>query len=76
MTTPRLLTRPEAATYCGVAPSTFSLWVTTGKMPPAVQGTRRWDKAAIDDKLDALRGVAANDNDPYTEWMKQNAGSA
>lgn len=68
---PRLIGRKDAAAYCGIAESTFSMWVATNKMPPALPGTRRWDKAAIDDKLDALRGVAANE-DPYQKWMREN----
>lgn len=70
---PRLIGRKEAATYCGVAPSTFSLWVAAGKMPTAVQGTRRWDKAAIDAKLDEISGLAvASNEDPYQKWMREN----
>ena len=69
----RLLTRPQAAAYCGAAPSTFSMWVAAGKMPPPVPGMKRWDRQAIDDKLDALRGIAANDNQetPLEKWKRE-----
>lgn len=68
---PRLLTRAQAAAMCGIALSTFSLWVTRGTMPPAVPGTRRWDKEAIGDKLDALRGPQAKQAvDPFEEWER------
>lgn len=39
---PRLIGRVEAAAYCGIALGTFSLWVATHKMPPAIPGTRMW----------------------------------
>ena len=72
-TPPRLLTRPQAAAYCGAAPSTFSMWVAAGIVPAAVPGTKRWDRQAIDDKLDALRGIAANDNaeTPLEKWRRE-----
>ena len=53
----RLLTRQEAAAYCGLEPSAFSLWVANGTMPKPVAGSRRWDKRAIDAKLDAIAGL-------------------
>lgn len=59
----------------GIAGSTFSMWVATHKMPAAIYGTRKWDKRAIDAKLDEISGLAANDNeDPYEKWMSENAG--
>lgn len=40
-------------------------------MPPAVPGTRRWDREAIGDKLDALRGLQSKQPvDPYEEWER------
>ncbi|MGF0520626.1 helix-turn-helix transcriptional regulator [Agrobacterium pusense] len=72
---PRLMGRREAAAYLGIGQSTFSLWVSTHKMPAAIAGTRKWDKRAIDARLDELSGMAGNDNeDPYEKWMKENAG--
>lgn len=66
---PRLIGRKDAATYCGIAESTFSMWVATGKMPPAVPGTRKWDKRAIDVKLDEVSGLSSLQNeDPYGKW--------
>jgi hypothetical protein len=58
---------------CGIALSTFSLWIARGVMPPAVPGTRRWDKEAIADKLDVLRGVTAEVEDPYEKWTRENS---
>lgn len=56
---PRLIGRKEAADYCGIGESTFSLWVATDKMPPTVPGTRKWDKRAIDARLDEISGLNA-----------------
>ncbi|SDP47198.1 transcriptional regulator, AlpA family [Phyllobacterium sp. YR620] len=66
----RLLTRQEAAAYCGLKPSAFSLWVANGTMPKPVAGSRRWDKRAIDGKLDAIAGIksdAAYQKDNFDE---------
>jgi predicted DNA-binding transcriptional regulator AlpA len=71
---PRLIGRREAAEYLGIAESTFSVWVATLKMPQPIAGTRRWDKKAIDARLDELSSLSANDNeDPYEKWMRENA---
>lgn len=73
---PRLLSRRQAAEYCGIAESTFSMWVASHKMPAAIFGTRRWDKAAIDAKLDEISGLSVNDNqeDEFDRWERLNAG--
>lgn len=55
---PRLVGRKEAAAYLGIGESTFSMWVVQDKMPPAVPGTRKWDKKAIDARLDEISGLA------------------
>ncbi|NRQ15590.1 hypothetical protein [Ensifer sesbaniae] len=70
---PRLIGRKEAAAYCGIGESTFSLWVATHKMPPAVPGTRKWDKRAIDAKLDEISGLgsSAEPEDAYDKWMRE-----
>jgi hypothetical protein len=51
---PRLLTREQAAAYCGVGVTTFTAWVRRGIVPGPVSGTHRWDRKAIDGTLDAL----------------------
>lgn len=66
----RLIGRTEAANYCGITPTAFSLWVRTNIMPPAIPGTRKWDKKAIDAKLDEISGLAPDDNDPDDEFEK------
>lgn len=73
---PRLVGRKAAAAYCNISPSTFSMWVATNKMPPALPGTRRWDMRAIEAKLAELSGLAASTNeDPYDKWMRENRQS-
>jgi hypothetical protein len=52
--TPRLLTREQAAGYCGLRVTTFTAWVRRGIVPGPVSGTHRWDRKAIDLALDAL----------------------
>lgn len=67
---PRLIGRKEAAAYCGIAESTFSMWVATHKMPPTVPGTRKWDRRAIDAKLDEISGLATSVEPPETDLQK------
>lgn len=54
---PRILTKGQAAAYCGLTESGFEAWVRAGKLPGRLKGTRRWDKAAIDIALDLLSGI-------------------
>src|SRR5690349_15382968 len=69
---PRLIGRKEAAAYCGIGESTFSLWVSTYKMPPAVPGTRKWVKRAIDARLDEISGLDVKaDEDPYEKMKRE-----
>jgi integrase len=58
MTEPRLMSGSDAASYCGVAPATFSQWVAAGRMPGPLPGTRRWDRKAIDLALDEASDIA------------------
>lgn len=70
---PRLIGRKEAAAYCGIAESTFSMWVANLKMPQPIAGTRKWDKRAIDARLDELSGLNPDESkDPYEKWMREN----
>jgi predicted DNA-binding transcriptional regulator AlpA len=74
---PRLISRADAATYCGLTLSGFDDWVRSGRLPKALAGTRRWDRKAIDAALDRLSGLAANDDgmSDYQRW-KASARSA
>lgn len=70
---PRLISRKEAAEYCGVSTTAFSAWVASGQMPPAVIGNK-WDKRAIDARLDELSGLSSERNPQSTEfeqWEKR-----
>lgn len=72
--TPRLIGRKEAAEYCGISPTCFSIWVASHKMPPAIPGTRKWDKRAIDAKLDEISGLSVNSNKAksgLSEWRRR-----
>ena len=67
---PRLIGRVEAAAYCGVTPTCFSMWVSSGKMPSAIPGTTKWDKRAIDAKLDEISGLSAKTESGETDLQK------
>ncbi len=70
---PRLIGRKEAAAYCGISPTCFSMWVASHKMPPAIPGTRKWDKRAIDAKLDEISGLARDGGeDAFDRWEREN----
>ncbi|MCZ7449611.1 hypothetical protein O8B93_18660 [Agrobacterium rhizogenes] len=72
---PRLIGRKEAAAYLGIAESTFSMWVATHKMPPTIPGTRKWDRRAIDARLDEISGLDTGDNaeDEFEKWEREQA---
>jgi hypothetical protein len=70
MTTPRCMTRSEAAAYCGLTPAAFSRWVRDGILPTPVKGTHRWDRKALDRALDKASGISApsTETSAYDEW--------
>jgi hypothetical protein len=55
--TPRLLTRQQAAGYCGLTESGFSSWIARRLVPGPLPGTKRWDRKALDLALDRLSGI-------------------
>lgn len=61
--TPRLLTREQAAEYCGISVETFDDWRTKGWMPPPLSGRHRWDIRVIDRMLDVQSGLAEAHSD-------------
>lgn len=73
--TPRLIGRKAAADYCGIGESTFSAWVSSHKMPPAVPGTRKWDKKAIDARLDEISGLDVNAVEDEYEKMERESNA-
>lgn len=79
---PRLIGRREAAAYCGISPTCFSMWVASHKMPPAIPGTRKWDKRAIDARLDEISGLESlhvpatttvHERDTFDRWEARQA---
>jgi predicted DNA-binding transcriptional regulator AlpA len=72
--TPRLLSRHQAAAYCGISAQAFSAWVRTGRLPPPIAGTCRWDLKAIDAALDSASGLSkSNSSSPLDEWRATRA---
>jgi hypothetical protein len=66
---PRLLTREQAAAYCGVGLTTFTAWVRRGIVPGPVHRTHRWDIKAIDAALDAQSGIDAKlEGKAFDQW--------
>jgi predicted DNA-binding transcriptional regulator AlpA len=66
---PRLLTREQAAAYCGLSVHGFSDWVKAGRLPGPIRGTTRWDRKAIDAALDQASGLEATLRpSPLEEW--------
>src|SRR4051812_10099464 len=67
---PRLLTREQAAAYCGVGlTTTFTAWIRRDLVPGPIHGTYRWDRKAIDTALDVLRGIDAKlDAKALDQW--------
>jgi hypothetical protein len=57
--TPRLVSKAEAARYCGVTPATYAKWVMTGVLPPSLSVIGRTDMRALNAALDKLSGIEA-----------------
>ena len=74
---PRGMTKKTAAAYCGCGTwAAFDNWVRRGILPGPIPGTHRWDRKAIDTKLDLASGLQSR-TAPSTaleEWRaKENA---
>ena len=54
---PRCLTLKEAAAYVGLTPRSYKEAVRRDKYPDTLPGTRRYDRNAIDARLNAERGI-------------------
>ena len=54
---PRVLTKAQAAAYCGIKVDTMSDWIARGLIPGPLPGTARWDRADIDRHLDMASGI-------------------
>lgn len=64
----RLVTRHQAAKYCSLSVQGFSEWVRSGRLPPPIPGTSRWDLKAIDLVLDAASGISNSPIDAFDRW--------
>ena len=72
--TPRLLSRQQAAAYCGVSPETFDDYRRRGIVPGPISGTSRWDRKLIDMWLDKASGIAPKTNSSLDEWRAKRHG--
>ncbi len=66
--TPRGLSRVQAATYIGVAPTLFDEMVEDGRMPKPVRINARvvWDRYRLDDAFSALSDYEVH-GDPWSK---------
>ena len=58
--TPRLLTKADAAHYCGYGVTRFTELVAKGIFPDSVPDTTRWDRKALDAALDEKSGLCTH----------------
>ena len=73
----RCLTLKEAAAYVGLHPRSYRDAVRRGIYPDKIPGTRRYDRYAIDARLNATSGIKDMDPDiivkphisAYDEWF-------
>jgi len=72
----RGMTKQEAADYCGCETfAAFDRWRQKGIVPPAIPGTNRWDRKALDAALDRASGLVTESAEltPYQRWKAENA---
>lgn len=72
---PRLMTKADAAAYCGVCPATFTNWVASGVMPSPFRGTRMYDRHAIDAAIDRDSGILRATAPEEAPWTDGSANS-
>ena len=75
----RLLTKEQAAEYCGAKSlRTFDRWRTKNLVPGPIPQLGRWDIRVLDRHIDKLSGLnelvqATNaEDDELAQWAKQN----
>lgn len=66
----RLLTKTQAAEYCGYSVNRFADLVREGVFPQQLTGLRRWDIKKLDITLDQLSGIDTNENLSALEQWK------
>jgi hypothetical protein len=69
---PRLVSKSEAARYCGVTPATYAKWVLVGILPPSLSVTGKYDMRALDAALDKLSGIDTVESaeDSFEIWKR------
>jgi hypothetical protein len=69
---PRLVSKTEAARYCGVTSATFAKWVLAGILPPSLAVTGKYDMRALDIALDKLSGIESVEQpeDSFEIWKR------
>jgi len=72
---PRLLSREQAAEYCGCDTlSAFDDWRRRGIVPEPMPGTSKWDRRLIDRWLDRRSGLVSDaSSSAAEEWLAQHA---
>ena len=70
LTRPRILTKRQAAEYCGLSLSGYQAWVDQGFVPGPLPGTKRFDRLAIDRAIDELSGIgrSGESDSEYDNW--------
>lgn len=68
---PLAITRSEAAALCGLTTAGFDVWVRKGIVPPAIKGTRRWSRAAIEAAVSGAKPPTTLS--PFEQWKADNA---
>lgn len=81
MSEPRLMSKAEAARYCGLSISGFDNWQKAGTVPGPLPGTQRYDRKALDAALDRHSGLSATiapdaEDDPLEKWLRENGHPA
>jgi hypothetical protein len=68
---PRLVTKAEAARYCGASPATYAKWVLAGILPPSLPVIGKYDMRALDAALDKLSGIKSEQSeDGFEKWKR------
>jgi hypothetical protein len=68
--TPRLLSRDEAAAYCGICPNTFSQYVAKEIVPLKFGRRKLWDINALDEFIGKHRKAVA-DGGSIDGWLQR-----
>jgi hypothetical protein len=69
---PRLVSKAEAARYCGVTPATYAKWVLAGILPPTIPVIGKYDMRALNTALDKLSGIKSVEQteDSFEKWKR------